>query len=203
LEKNSQPPPEVLLARALIHARLGQLLPAIDMFSAKLRLTPNDTPTRSQRGWTYLHIDSPRQALADFDACLKEDRNSADFLIGRGLAHLRLKHLREALDDAAKAGQQEGLPHRLLYNLAGLYAQAGVQVEAELRARRDPLASRGAEPYHERACESLRRALAALPEDRRAAFWRDQVQVDPLLAPLRGEPLYKRMAERYGPGKVD
>ena len=63
LEQTRQPAPEVLLSRGLLHARAGQLPQAIELFSAKLRLTPHDTITRGDRGWTYLQTDALQLAL--------------------------------------------------------------------------------------------------------------------------------------------
>src|SRR5262249_16737097 len=54
LEQTRQPDPQALLARGLLHARAGQLPQAIDRFSARLRLSPQDTLTLGQRGWAYL-----------------------------------------------------------------------------------------------------------------------------------------------------
>ncbi len=197
LAMNPLPAPEVLLARGLIHARAGQLIPAIETYGARLRLQPDDMGTRSQRGWAYLQTDALRLALADFETCLAHNPQSADFLLGRGLARIRLKQLDGALADAEEAAKRGPLTDRLLYHLAQLYAQAVNQMELESRARRDRLTTQRLGLCAAKAVDFLQRALAALPEERRSSFWHNQVRIDPLLNPIRQERGYLLLARQF------
>jgi hypothetical protein len=45
-----------------------------------------------------------------------------------------------------------------------------------------------------RAVDLIRQALGALPEGQRAAFWRDNVQPDKALAPIRRSPEFLLLA---------
>ena len=195
------PPAEVYQARGLIHAGAGQQPSAIDMYSAALRLDPHDKKTRGYRGWTYLSIDAPRLALADFEAWLAEAPASAEALIGRGSARIRLKQLDGAVADAAAAEKQGALTDRLLFNLACIYAQAAVQTEDEPRPQRparDPRGARQAALYEQKAIKCLRLAIGELLADRRSAFWRNQVLTDPALTMLRRGKMFAQMAKEFG-----
>ena len=148
-----------------------------------------------------MQVDSPRQALADFEACLKEKPDSADFLIGRGLARSAAEAVAGGPGRRPPGGGQGGSP----IGCSTAWPACPPRPPSRSRPNFGPGVSRPparrAEPYLDRAPDFLRRAVAALPEGRRAAFWRGQVQVDPMLAPLRGEKLYLLMAQGYGQGK--
>jgi len=129
---------------------------------------------------------------------LREDPTNADALAGRGSARIRLRQLDEALEDAAEAEKQCQLQDRLLYNLACIYSQATAQAAAKARTARPPLnqvAARQAARLEEKALRCLSRALEAVKEERRAAFWRDQVQTDPALEAIRHGTLYFQLAK--------
>jgi len=197
LAATREPPAEVYQARGLIHAGAGQLPAAIDMYSAALRQNPRDTATRCYRGWTYLLTEAVPLALADFEECLGEKPDYADALAGRGNAQIRLCRFSAAVADAEAAEKQGPVTDRLLYNLTRIYAQAAAQVEAEGRSRRIPLSAERLTFYEEKALQYLGRTMEELPEERRVAFWRDQVQKDPALAGIRRGEGYSRLAQRY------
>jgi serine/threonine protein kinase/tetratricopeptide (TPR) repeat protein len=196
LAATREAPAEVYQARGLIRAQAGELPAAVEMYTLALRQNPRDAATRRYRGWAYLLADAPRLALEDFEACLRDDPASADALAGRGGARVRLRQLDGALQDAAAAEEQGPLTDRLLYNLARLYAQAADQLEAESRGARPGPGQRSAHCRAE-AVDHLRRALEALPEDRRAAFWRKEVEADPAWTGLRHDGRYGTLAARY------
>ncbi len=185
------PPAAVYEARGLIHAGAGQQADAIDSYGAALRLDPRDTKTRGYRGWTYLSIDAPRLALTDFDAWLREVPTSAEALVGRSSARIRLLRLDEAVSDAVAAEKQGSLTDRLLYHLACVYAQASAQ---ETR----PEQKRRAEFYEKKALMYLRRAMEELPAEKRRSFWRDQVRTDPALATLRRGRSFEQVGKEFG-----
>ena len=195
------PPAAVYQARGLIHAGAGQQAAAIDSYGAALRLDPRDTKTRGYRGWTYLSIDAPRLALTDFDAWLREVPTSAEAMIGRGSARIRMKRLDSAIADATAAEKQGPLTDRLLYDLACVYAQAATLAEAEpqpLRPAKDPRGTRRAAQYEQKAIQFLRRAMEELAAEKRSKFWRDQVMTDPALAGIRRGKLFEQLAKEYG-----
>ena len=73
------------------------------------------------------------------------------------------------------------------------------QMEQEARGGRSQLAAQRLGLYADRAVICLRRSLEEmLPEERRTSFWRNQVRLDPLLAPIRKERGYLLLAGQYG-----
>ncbi len=189
-------PAEVYLARGLIHAQAGQLPAAVEMYSLALVQKPADAEARLQRAWTYLLLDAAKLALDDFEVCLRTDADSTEARIGRGTARLRLKQYDAALADAEAAEQAGKLSDRLWYNLARLYAQAVAQLQLDTRAG---VPAQRLAFCQEKALDALRQTFEALPAQRRATFWRTQVQPDPAFAAVRGGVLYTQLATRYGP----
>jgi tetratricopeptide (TPR) repeat protein len=193
-----EPAAGVYQTRGLIHAGAGELSAAIDAYSAALRQDPRDTTTRRYRGWTYLLADAAQLAVEDFEACLRADRDSADALAGRGRARVRLGQLAGALEDASAVEKQGSLTVRRFFDLACIYAQAAALVETEARTNRSPLGAARVAFYEDRALKHLRHTLEELPAERRAAFWREQVQANPALAPIRRGTAYFQLARQYG-----
>jgi tetratricopeptide (TPR) repeat protein len=202
LARTKEPEPKVLQARGHLYARTGRVSAAIEAYSAAVRLfdtrdLSNITRTRGYRGWAYLECGAARLALEDFEACLRQQPASADFLTGRASARVRLRQWREALDDAAAAEKQGRLSPQLLYYLSCVYAQAAGQVALVAGSSRDSLPARSQAMYEESALKYLQRALGEMPADRRGKFWGDQVQSDPSLATVRTRPLYLQMERQY------
>jgi len=212
LEATPQPPAEVYEARGLIHAGVGELASAIDTYTLALKQNPKDTSVRRLRGWLYLLTDAVPLALRDFEECLRLEPASGDALAGRGTARIRLRRLAgaaadlelrqkllaDAVSDAEAAVQRGPATDRLLYNVACLYAQAVAQLNAEARTGRDRLAGQRSSLYEEKALHYLGQALATMPEERRTAFWRSQVETDPVLSAVRRGTVYFQLAKRYG-----
>ncbi|HKI34690.1 MAG TPA: protein kinase [Gemmataceae bacterium] len=204
LKERHEAPVEVYQARGLIYADKGKLPAAIEMYTLALRQYPDDGATHCYRGWAYLLADAPGLALDDFNACLARDGGNADALAGRGNVRIRLRQLDGALEDARAAEKQAPLTDRLLYNIARVYGQAVALLEAETRTAQPEssrLAAQRLAQCRERAFDFLGRALEKMPRERRAAFWRDQVQADPALAAIRHGSRYAELAARYGGAK--
>src|ERR1019366_6620590 len=102
----------------------------------------------------------------------------------------------------AEAALKEA-PHtdRLLYNISCIYALAVPQMELEVRTGKDRQAPRRLVLYEEKAFDCLRRTLEARPPEGRVAFWREVVQNDPALAPIRRGTAYALLARKYGGNK--
>ena len=204
LQATPAAPADVYQARGLLFADAGKSPAAIEMYTLALRLDPADNATRCYRGWTYLLTDAVRLAVDDFDACLRNDPTDAEALAGRANARIRLKQLEAALADAVaseRSAEKDGpIKDRLLYNLARVYAQAVGQLEAETRTANGQdrwTAGQRLAAYREKACDLLGRALEALPKERRAAFWKKRVEVDPAFTALRDAAPYFRLAGLY------
>jgi len=207
-----RPTAEMYEARGLIHAEADELPAAIEMYTLALKQEPVDVSVRCLRGWLYLLTDSVRLAEKDFEECLRLDPDSGDALAGRGTARIRMRQwagptakaelrerlLAEGVADAETAEQKGPVTDRLLYNLARLYAGAVVQLDAEARGGRDRQAARRVALFQERGLDYLRRLMELVPAERRLAFWREQVQADPVLQVFQRSTRYSQLAARYG-----
>jgi serine/threonine protein kinase/lipoprotein NlpI len=182
--------PEVLAdvhrARGLTEVKLGRYADAIADFTLVLSLK-EDSVTHAYRGWAYLVSKAPQLALPDFDKAIQLDPNNGDAYNGRGAARVKLgvslSQYQEAIADAEKAlyyGPKKD--PRLLWNAAGIYAQAAARLDAE---RQDPVV-RLRTHYREQAVHLLRQALNLTPAAERASFWRKCIQADPNLARFAG-----------------
>ena len=90
--------------RALTRVVLDKdLKAALDDVDEALNLMPLNLDVRETRGFIYLKLNEPAQALANYDAALVLDPNRPLALYGRGLARLRLG------DAGGKGDQQAAL----------------------------------------------------------------------------------------------
>ena len=144
---------------------------------------PQDAEVLAHRGWAYLFCDSPRLALADFDAAIKSDPASNAYT-GRGAAHaLRGEHT-AAVADAREALRRDGKNPRIIYNAARIYAIAAAATGKEL-GEKGRQARQLSIKYEEIALQLIRQAFDHESPEKRAAFWRDIVQPDPALKGIR------------------
>jgi tetratricopeptide (TPR) repeat protein len=175
---------EAYRLRGLTRSQLGLHEGALQDYTRALEIRP-DAATHACRGWVYLFEGAPKLALADFEEALRLDGRDGDAYSGRGNARAKLGRGREAVRDAEEALRLGPWTPRMLHNAATVYAQAAAA--AAETDRHD---------YQERALDLLREALAALPADRRARFWAEQIDPDPDLGPVRPLPRYRDLAPR-------
>jgi tetratricopeptide (TPR) repeat protein len=181
--------PEIHRARGLIHMQAGKHSAAVDAFGLSLGLR-KDAETHCLRGWAYLAQEAVRPALTDFDAALALDKTHADALCGRATALVRLGRATDAEVCAEDALKGKTRSPQLLLQVACIYGLAVGQPGAERDAIR----------YQDRALALLDEAMTRLvDETAQRAFWRDQVDKAPGLAPIQGSGGYKRLAAKYGP----
>jgi tetratricopeptide (TPR) repeat protein len=159
----------------------------LDRYLARAQEVPAEV--YQARGLLHAVLRQWPEAIEMYTRALRQQPTCADALAGRGIARLRLKQLDSALDDAQAAEKQGPLSDRLLYNLTCFYALAAGLLEEQ--------SSRQRQLCEEKAFDYLKRALERLPECKRAAFWRNQVQTDPDLAVLRRCQRYAQLAERF------
>jgi eukaryotic-like serine/threonine-protein kinase len=194
LKKARQVPANVYYARGLVYAQAKKPMQAIEMYTLGLAQAPDDADIRRQRGWAYLQCDAANLALEDFDTCLQDRKDDLDALIGRGSARMRLRKLPEALEDARAAQQRGSLSDRQSYHLARLYGQAAGQLESATGLPAQKAAAWQLAGVKEEALDCLQHALQQLPAEKRASFWRQQVQTDPAFAALRATDRYVSLA---------
>jgi tetratricopeptide (TPR) repeat protein len=166
--------------RGVAHADQSNYAEAIQDFSRALELRRNDTRLLILRGWAYLVLDSPKLALADFEAAIKRDPVNSDSHNGRGTAHALLGDHVGAAADAREALRLAQANPRITYNAARVYALAAsnMPVEAGEKGRQARLLS---SRYQDAALQLIRKAIEREEPEKRAAFWRDTIQADPAL----------------------
>jgi tetratricopeptide (TPR) repeat protein len=192
LELARKPVAKAYQARGVLHAEAGELVAALDVYSAGLQHYPDDHVLHYRRGRLYLLMRAGEAALADFDACLRLDAHDAEALCSRGRARALLHQVDKALADAEEARRLGPVTERLQYDLACLYAQLAAQADSD-----DPAHQQYVHLYRRRAGQRLTELIADMPPARRVSFWREQVRADPSLAPLRRSPIFADLAARY------
>jgi tetratricopeptide (TPR) repeat protein len=199
LAKGGRPTPALYRARGLIHSERGENPEALVAFSLALNLEKDkDVETLNDRGWTYLRLNVPQSALADFEAALKREPAHADSLCGRGHARVLLGRVPEAVQDAEAVTSSKNPKPRLVLFAACIYSRAAAQLGARADAR-SPANQRAIEHHQARALELLVEALRQFPEAQRPAFWQKNVRHESALAAVHNHPGWRRLEMRYGP----
>jgi tetratricopeptide (TPR) repeat protein/predicted Ser/Thr protein kinase len=187
---------DVYRARALAERALGRYPAAAADCDRALVLQPHDSRLHAIRGWLYLAGEAPAPALAEFAEAVRLDPGNADAYSGRG--HARVQRaaspwaLAEAVADAEASVQRAPHDRRLVYNAARIYAQAVGRLDADTSG--SLLVGEDRARYQERALALLGTALELTPSRERPAFWKDEVQRDAALNPLRGSPRWAALA---------
>jgi tetratricopeptide (TPR) repeat protein len=185
LEKG-KPDAEVYRRRARARAAAGDVAGVVEDYTQALAYR-RDAGLLAARGWAYLVTGAPRAALRDFEAAVALGPPTADALAGRATARVELGEVRAGVADAEAALRRGPADARLLYNVARVFGRAS---SASGRTRAAPT-------YRARALAALRDALAAMPADRRAAFWRDRVRRDSAFRPLHALPGFAGLDRQY------
>jgi Flp pilus assembly protein TadD len=170
--------------RALAHAAEHDYPGAIRDYGEALELRPDDARLLTERGWAYLVFDSPRLALADFEAAIKLEPGDGDAYSGRGTARAVRGDHAGAVADAREAIRRAGTGPRVIYNAARIYAVAASAVSQEL-GENGRQARQLAGRYQDTALQLIRQAFEREAPEKRAAFWRETVQLDPALKAIR------------------
>lgn len=187
-------PARLYRARGLIHFRLQEYAEAVEAFGQSLTFGA-DKNTFSERGWANLKLGALQPALTDFESALRLDPNLTDALCGRGHVRVRLRQVAEGVEDAEKALQQDHPTKDLLFEVACLYARAAEQLKL---MPRDRSSLDEVNRYQQRAIQLLAATLEQVPEAERKTFWREHIQNERQLAPLRRQPAMLELAGKYG-----
>jgi tetratricopeptide (TPR) repeat protein/tRNA A-37 threonylcarbamoyl transferase component Bud32 len=181
--------------RGLLRKRLGRTAGAVEDLTRALVGGPDSSNVRTKRGWSYL-LESRGLALQDFDRAIELNSANSDALTGRGYALVLLGRYEEGVAAAEQAVRLAPDVPDLLYNAACVFAQAVREAKADL-GEGDPrsLAAR----YGERALDLIHNALDLKPAGERAAFWRDVIDSDAALDPIRGVDGFARLEAKYAP----
>ncbi|MDX2271704.1 MAG: tetratricopeptide repeat protein [Cyanobacteriota bacterium] len=121
------PPPAS--ANSLVSAqqklKAGDLLGAIDEFSAALQTNPELVAAYTGRGLAYYRLADFQAASQDFSAALERDPNNAKLYQQRGVTFFKLNDLTRALEDLNQAigrDPKQAVPY---YNRSLIYAEVG------------------------------------------------------------------------------
>jgi tetratricopeptide (TPR) repeat protein len=212
LAAGGPPDADVYRGRGLARMRQGDCLGARDDYTRALQLEPG-ADVYLHRGWAYFFLDAWRPALADFEealrrsdgaaaalglagvAALRLDGVAAEAYTGRGLARVLLGRYREAVADAREALRLGPKAPEMTHNVACVFALAAGKAEADPAARDRAALAAG---YRAEAAQAIRRALALVPAAGRQAFWRDKINPDSALDPIRQSPEYRQLLREYG-----
>jgi tetratricopeptide (TPR) repeat protein len=197
LRQDPKPEVEVFEARALVRTKLHDYAGAVADYSRALDVAPGSARLRVFRGWTYLVNGVPKLARQDFDAAVRLDAQNGNAHVGRGYALVQLGQAQQGIADVEKGLRLGPEDSRLLWNAAQAHAQAAAKIgaapgpwgRAEVQARSD---------YQERAVELLGKALLLKPAEDRSSFWREYIQDNAALSPIRNTPGFARLAAEYG-----
>jgi tetratricopeptide (TPR) repeat protein len=176
--------PELHELRALVRARLGNYAGAIEDDTKALDFRPDEPTLLMRRGRLYLMTQAPVLALRDFDRILERDPANSDALVGRGEAEIRLGNYRSAVADSETAlGRAPAPDEHLSYNAARIYTLAAQTAGSEARRKgRDVVVL--VDKYQNRAVDLVAEVMQQIAPERRAEFWRDQIQSDPTFQPI-------------------
>ncbi len=153
------------------------------------------------RGWAYYFTDSWQRGAADFEEALAVRRielrafpmgQDSDIHNGLGNCLVMLGQYRRAVVEAKEAYRLRPATANMMTNLACIFAQARARVQNDRKEdARDALA----EDYTARAVALLRESLDMVPPSGRGRFWRDVIQADRTLDPIRKAAAFKRLRE--------
>jgi tetratricopeptide (TPR) repeat protein len=114
-----------LVAQAVQLHEAGDILGAIDAYSAALRIEPNHPGVRSNLGAAYVRLGKYDEAIEQYRAALRADSANPTFRFNLALAYYKAARLPEAIEafEAVLAASPENAPAVLL--LADALLQSG------------------------------------------------------------------------------
>ena len=178
--------------RGLARAAKNDYAGAIEDYTRALEIRPQDARLLVHRGWAFLFFDSPKPALVDFEAAVKLDENDPDARNGRGMAHARLGNLRSAVADARDATRLGKAAPLVTYNAARIYAVAASAAASDGSDKGRPGRPISSH-YQDVAVQLIREAFGQELPAKRAAFWQDAIDPDPVLKAIKRRLNYQAL----------
>ena len=187
-------------------AALGRFDEAIHVMRKALQLAPLEPIVAADLGWVYYLARRPDDAIAQLTQTIEREPDFAPAHWFLGLAYAEKGLLVPALQSADSAVALSEGSTRMMADCAVLHARAGSRVMAESLLRRlHAIAARGdyVSPY-ELALVNIalgrnEQALDFLDQSFRDRRWElVNVQVDPMLDPVRHDPRFARLVQRLG-----
>ncbi len=183
--------PDLFRGRGQARMQLGDYRGAVADYTRVLQVQPG-SDIYTHRGWAYFFTDAWKLARDDFEDALQLDSAHGPAYTGRALAHVMLGQYRLAVADAEEALCLQPDSPEMLHNLACVFAQAAVRVQADAAEGERRIALAAA--YRGQAVEVVRQTLTMLRPNQRGPFWREKILPDPALAPIRHEPGFEQLA---------
>jgi serine/threonine protein kinase/Tfp pilus assembly protein PilF len=184
----STPSADAYRRRGQIRVALRKMPGAVSDYTQALKLAP-EASLYVKRGWIFLATQSVTLALLDFEEAIERDPTSSEAFAGRGLIRVRLNQSDAAFDDAEAAEQRAKGGNALTYwNVAHVYAQL---VSAPPGKAKDKGLNRA--KCLNKALEMIRESLARVPQKERSDHWKQYVESDPLLHPIRDSIEYRNL----------
>jgi tetratricopeptide (TPR) repeat protein len=182
----AKPSAELYELRGIAKNAIAEFSGAIRDYTHALALSVETDRARlfRFRGWSNLANEALPAAVQDFDEAIRRAPTNADAYVGRGLARARLGQYRGAESDAELAHKNGDGSARFIFRVARIYCHAAIAISSEARGKRqnaDALALR----YQDRAMAFIRQALEVTPAKQRSAFFRETIQKDPAVEPIR------------------
>jgi tetratricopeptide (TPR) repeat protein len=160
-----------------------------------LELDPEKTAWRLQRGQAALLTEDYATAVADLTAVLAKNADNSGARLMRSQAQLKLGQTKAAVADAEGVLRAVGLKPSQKYGAATVFARAAGQLDQAARTSRPAAAERAR--YQSQSIEALSQALAAVPANERATFWRDYPGRDAALASVRSSDDFLRLEREF------
>jgi serine/threonine protein kinase/predicted Zn-dependent protease len=186
-----EPGLELYITRGLCRASMANFVGAIDDYSRAIELKP-DAAIYNSRGWLYALSGSLRIALDDFERALQLDSKRIDPLCGRGLVLVGLGRVDDAVKDAKSVLERGPQTSQSAYKVACIFALASVQVAPTTDRNVLKVVSLRQE-YKRQALDLLEQAVLLAPLPEREPFWRNVIEADIHLLPLRGTLEFKQL----------
>jgi eukaryotic-like serine/threonine-protein kinase len=182
----SKPSASIYELRGIARTKIADFSGAIGDFTQSLALSvAADRPRLLRhRGLANLANEAFRAAVHDLDEAILLAPTNADAYVGRGTARARLGLYRDAEADAEKALEHGDASPRFTFRIARIYSQAALAVSLEARNKREN-ADRPFLRYQDLAVKYVRLALRRTPVEQRPAFFRETVQPDPAMDPIK------------------
>jgi tetratricopeptide (TPR) repeat protein len=201
-------------ATARLYLRPPDYAGAVDDYNHALHEQGADAELNLGRGWAYYFQRAWVPALADFDQAIRVTPDVAptaaaraiglayggdgagpwpvmpvlltgkdgDGHNGRGNCLVMLDRYREAVAEAETAYRLIPRNAEMMSNLACIFAQAAARVRTDAK---EPAAQEMEKSYIRTAVQRLRESLAMLSHDQRSSYWRENIETDATLEPLR------------------
>jgi eukaryotic-like serine/threonine-protein kinase len=185
---------DLFRGRGLARMKRGKYPEAVEDYTRAVELAP-DGDIYQHRGWAHFFCDAWKLALRDFSKAIELDPEAGDAYTGRGLARVLLGDYRDAVTDAEAALLRTPHTPEMMHNIACIFAQASARAEGD---RQEPDRQSLARSYRRRALRAVHQTLAMLHPEERLSFWRDKVQRDAALTPIRNEAAFKQLQDEYG-----